>query len=227
MKYYIYVSKLKVDMLFDQIPLGIKHKVASELKIDLKLISATLKGQANLETTMSKLSFVIKTIETGGEMGDVWNPKDYFCGSINMCWAPLSFFFDETDKEGMVMFSGAVDQELRVGLIGSKTHMLGESGPSHFVEYAEATFCRKIAAGIRERKIAEGIRELSEKEIENLHGTAYAIHEMAKFEQLRTQKVEFAAKTFLNYEDTLIGSPLYVALAKNDDRKIFGQSLLT
>lgn len=38
MKYYIYISSLKVDMLFEQLPAPLKKKIAAELKIDLKIL---------------------------------------------------------------------------------------------------------------------------------------------------------------------------------------------
>ena len=38
MKYYIYISDAKVNMLLAQIPHNIKKKVATEFKIDLKVI---------------------------------------------------------------------------------------------------------------------------------------------------------------------------------------------
>ena len=39
MKYYIYISDTKVDMLFPQVPHDIKRKVATQFGIDIKLFS--------------------------------------------------------------------------------------------------------------------------------------------------------------------------------------------
>ena len=41
MRYYVYVSDSKVDMLYSQMPRGIRDRIAAELKIDLKVISAS------------------------------------------------------------------------------------------------------------------------------------------------------------------------------------------
>jgi hypothetical protein len=42
MKYYVYVSRTKVDMLVSQIPPKISQRIAAELDIDLKLIQVKL-----------------------------------------------------------------------------------------------------------------------------------------------------------------------------------------
>jgi hypothetical protein len=42
-KYYLYISDSKVDMLLSQIPHETKKTIAAEFKIDLKLFSALKK----------------------------------------------------------------------------------------------------------------------------------------------------------------------------------------
>jgi len=46
MKYYIYISDAKVDMLFPRVPHHITKKVALEFKMDLKLLSAPPETEA-------------------------------------------------------------------------------------------------------------------------------------------------------------------------------------
>jgi len=48
MKFYLYVSDAKVDMLFSQVPHELKKKVATEWKIDLKLLDL-LRREASLQ----------------------------------------------------------------------------------------------------------------------------------------------------------------------------------
>jgi hypothetical protein len=222
MRYYIYISTLKINMLFDQIPLSIKHKVAAELKIDLKLLSATLKNSPTTETTISKLELITKSLEAEGEMGDVWNPKEYFCGVMNMGWGPPLFMHhcDEETEDQMVFFGGSPDNKLMVGLIGSQAHMLGEAGinPVH-ASYARPSFFRKIA---------EEIRQIPLKEIEeNLYGTRSATRQAAFHWKGETELVEFAAKAFITEENLLVGSPLYVSFAKKPgERTMFSQSIV-
>jgi hypothetical protein len=209
MKYYVYISTAKVDMLFNQIHTELRKKIATELKIDLKILSTTFKEDVTSETTISKLDLVIKSLADSGEIGDLSSPKQYFAGRLNMGWGPPEFmhFQDESEKEKMVIFGGSPDEKKIVGLIGSKAHLLGETGSPVHASYARPDFLRKVA---------EGMRQLSSQEIaDNMYGMYYATREVALFWEGNTQRVEFVAKTFVMENDILIGSPLYVALASD------------
>ncbi|HLH02645.1 MAG TPA: hypothetical protein VKX25_07740 [Bryobacteraceae bacterium] len=49
MRYYIYISDAKIDMLWPQVPHAVKKKVANEFKIDLKAFSASRKVETEAE----------------------------------------------------------------------------------------------------------------------------------------------------------------------------------
>jgi len=67
MKYYIYISDAKVDMLYPQIPKPILKRIASSLNIDLKLFGAELnigaKSNSSDETRYAKVKLVSEYIE--------------------------------------------------------------------------------------------------------------------------------------------------------------------
>lgn len=67
MKYYIYISDTKVDMLYPQIPQPILKKIASSLSIDLKFLGAELsvagKSNPSDETRYAKVRIVSEYIE--------------------------------------------------------------------------------------------------------------------------------------------------------------------
>ena len=83
MKHYIYISSTKVEMLFSQIPQNIKSRIATEIKIDLKIFSTTFKDKdANPDTNLySKLDMVLQHIEADANVGTVACPKSYFRNS--------------------------------------------------------------------------------------------------------------------------------------------------
>ena len=58
MRYYVYVSDSKVDMLYSQMPSGLRDRIAAELKIDLKVVSVSVSGRRSEETRYSKLQLV-------------------------------------------------------------------------------------------------------------------------------------------------------------------------
>lgn len=212
MKYYIYISPLKVDMLFEQLPAPLKKKIAAELKIDLKILSTTITSQALSETTFSKLELVTGVLKKAGEVGDLTNPKEYFAGELDMAWGQPELA-DDPDSEKVVVFAGATNQQL-VGLVGSKAHMLGEVGNPVHAYYSDANNLRMIAQSLP--GISPHDREATKINMKD-PTTAYA------GQQSQYQRVEFLAKTFLAgaapdyyspYTEILFGSPLYVAFAK-------------
>lgn len=146
MRYYIYISDAKVDMLLPQIPNEAKRKIATEFKIDLKVLSALRKSET--ETTdnrFSRLEAVRAFIQDYGNVGSVAEPDDYIYGSM-----PLRMLTDRN----FVYFGGS-DQEANtiVGLSGSVKHLIGITprtnvhGSSSLLSYT-ATFLRTIIDSI-------------------------------------------------------------------------------
>ena len=41
MKYYVYVSDAKLDMLSEQVPLPLRQRIAGELKVDVQVFALT------------------------------------------------------------------------------------------------------------------------------------------------------------------------------------------
>src|SRR5260221_7756192 len=84
MRYYIYVSDRKLDMLYPQIPKKLLANIASELNINLKLLaaefSANIRSNQNEETRYSKLRLVVRYIEKHLKVGAIDAPLAYFKG---------------------------------------------------------------------------------------------------------------------------------------------------
>jgi hypothetical protein len=118
MKYYIYVSDSKVDMLYSQIPHGIREKIAAELKIDLKVLSVSLKEKATEQTRYSKAELVAAYIEKQEDLGTADHPGTYIKDILPMKWGQYS------EKDGLVYFGGRLDDTI-VGLCGSMHHVIG------------------------------------------------------------------------------------------------------
>lgn len=93
MKYYIYISDTKVDMLYPQIPKPLLKKIASSLNIDLKLFGAELsigaKGNPSNETRYVKVQIVSEYIEKHLDVGSVDAPSTYFKGKLPMRYGTL------------------------------------------------------------------------------------------------------------------------------------------
>jgi hypothetical protein len=120
MKFYVYISDTKVDMLYAQIPSSVRDKVATELKIDLKILSTTFKEASTEATRFSKLKVVTEYILKHQEVGTVDAPAFFFECILPIHWGKLF------DTEA-VYFGGITDHTI-LGLIGSGKHIIGEAG---------------------------------------------------------------------------------------------------
>ena len=206
MRYYVYVSDIKIDMLFEQLPKKWLDHAALELKIDAKILAGSLKKDPSTETRYHKLKLVIEALRASGEIGNYEAPKSYFSGSMAMGWGPPKFMHLADEKaELMVLFGGSPDGKQGVALIGSAAHLLGEVGTPVHAFYARPQFLQKLA---------HGIQDFSEKEFnDNIMGTYNLAREVSLFPEGATHPVEFVEKYLLQRGDTLIGTPLYVAIA--------------
>jgi hypothetical protein len=107
-RYYIYVSDSKLDMLSEQIPPPLRQRVAAELKVDVKVFSLSLRQTQSSETRTAKLRLIEAYIDENDLAGTVDEPKAYFRGSLEMRWAPIGldwrkpttvFFVGQTEKQ--------------------------------------------------------------------------------------------------------------------------------
>jgi hypothetical protein len=90
MKYYIYISDAKVDMLFPQVPHDIKKKVATEWKMDLKLLSASRRTETESDDNrVARLETVIDFIREYGNLGSVDAPDEYIQDTLLMRWGAI------------------------------------------------------------------------------------------------------------------------------------------
>ena len=85
MKYYLYVSDAKVDMLIAQIPHDTRQRIANEFKIDLKIVSASRKTDRTAgDNRFARLETVVGYIREYGNVGSVDEPDEYIEGSLRM-----------------------------------------------------------------------------------------------------------------------------------------------
>jgi hypothetical protein len=121
LRYYLYISDSKLDMLFEQIDQRALKKLSAELKIDLKVASLTLReADSPAPTRIAKLRIVERFIRAHHNVGTIHEPGgEYFSGQLNMRWAHIA--------GGLVCFKGT-DPESSTGIIlaGSIYHVLDE-----------------------------------------------------------------------------------------------------
>lgn len=122
LRYFVYVSDLKLQMFLDQIGEPVKRSIAAELKLDLKLVSLTLTSASvdralRQRSRIAKLSVVESYFRRHETLGDLTSRHGYLEARAEMDWKPL-------DDNETVLFCGYAGT-LLVVLGGSISHLLG------------------------------------------------------------------------------------------------------
>ena len=207
-KYYLYLSRAKVDMLWEQVSRNDVEKISAELKINIGIFSGGVKSEAKDENLYAKLNIVVTYLERRNLIGTLENPLQFFRATLPMSWQELDFYHDNSNGR-MVLFSGVNDNTKSVvGLIGSAAHIIG----MHNLEpatlaYAQPAFWLNI------------IDELNLPDERQMEKQLYDLDNQIDYQARRRedgppkQNVEFIAKTFVSKEGFLLGSPIYVSEA--------------
>ena len=118
---YVYLSDTKIEMLYAQIPSRLRDRIAADLKIDLKVISVTLKEREPVESRFSKARIVVEQVQRDYDIGTVDDSRPYFEGSLQLRWG---VYPDARIGEPLVYFGGVTRQTI-LGLGGSARHLIG------------------------------------------------------------------------------------------------------
>jgi hypothetical protein len=224
-KYYLYISETKVEMLFAQIPRTFLSGLSAELKVNLGLLSTTLKQDADQETKFAKLTAVVRFLEENEPLGTVDQPESYFKGQMSMTWGPYETFnYRAKGPSPLVYFGGETDRTI-VGLGGSSQNMIGAPGRSSAHSHsATPVMVARIYEGL-ELPIPENEKAFHWVGKENSGMVAMAVDLATSQMEGAKEKVEFFARRLAFYPsgahhahrrdmNILLGTPLYVALAE-------------
>jgi hypothetical protein len=239
MKYYVYISDSKVDMLLQQIPHGQKRRLATEFKIDLKLLGATWRNEPDQEMgRIRRLEAVCEFLHEFGNVGSVDEPDQYIADTVAMNWNTYTY---KNQEQEIVYFSGMTESSV-LGLAGSTHHLVGGSASPQNIKIPEyrgmstPPAILKWIANIRwanhefagpenwESKLKENYWLYSVfSDAQDMSGPKQNLEFLAKrlFEgDLDISKINFQTMSFFPYDalgdkswHIMLGTPLYVAMA--------------
>ena len=130
MKYYVYISDSKVDMLLPQIPKDVKRKIATEYKFDLKVLSASRKTEVEeADNRITRLEAVCDFVRNYTNVGSVDEPDEYIDDDLSMKWGSLTNDYRGPAPPLVVYFSGETERTI-CALGGSMRHVIGSAGPA-------------------------------------------------------------------------------------------------
>ncbi|MCG0289362.1 SAVMC3_10250 family protein [Streptomyces sp. PSAA01] len=122
MRYYLYVSRAKVDMLFGQIPRKLLPRLVTEARADLKVLSVSVQQPREEPTLYDRLNVVETYLDREYDIGWMTEPAQWFCGESGLRMAV-------TGRPGSPVLMTYVDEDIVVALIGSSHHLVGREEP--------------------------------------------------------------------------------------------------
>jgi len=128
LRYYLYVSEPKVEMLLAQIDPAGRKKVTSEFGINFKVVSAKRTQESSrLDDLYQRAAAVSWYIENYGSYGSIDEPDQFFGGVASLRWGP----FIQPDSP-LVYFGGYTERTI-LGLGGSSRNVIGSSVPDNVI----------------------------------------------------------------------------------------------
>lgn len=119
MRYYLYVSQAKLDMLFDQIPRKVMPRLVTEAKLDLKVVGVSLQRPGGELTRYHRLDIVEEYLAQEYDIGWMTEPSFWFRGDLGLRISVAH------EGRGPMLMAGT-DHDLVVVLIGSAHHVIGQ-----------------------------------------------------------------------------------------------------
>jgi|KBSSwiStaDraftv2_1062776.scaffolds.fasta_scaffold279391_1 hypothetical protein len=186
LRYFLYVSRTKIEMLGAQMP--ITKPGASGPSDDI----------------YQALGSVLAHLDRDKAIGSCEQPLGYFRGVLDMHFGDISFY---RGGGRMVLFSGIASNGVLIGLVGSAAHVIGApSMEPETLGYARPEFWLRIIESLTPPEPASFGKQMYD--LDNMID-----YQARRRADAPKQKVEFVAKRFLAQDGFLIGSPLFVAAA--------------
>jgi hypothetical protein len=213
-KYYIYISDDKIDMLFPQVPTSVVEKVAAEYELNLKVFKLTRKTEESPgKNRVHRLQAVASYLDESGDVGTVDRPKPYFRGTLPMRMVPFEYRGSELGT-GLVTFWG--DTPNTALLLGdSQKHLIGAVGDQRpEIGYSHILFWIVEEIENRAGLLAEEQKSCYLDTIPHLR------HGLRFFSRFEPPRLEFLAKRVAsktvkseNITQVVLATPIYVAMA--------------
>ena len=130
-RFYLYVSTSKLNMLYEQIYKSSKRTRRTSISAVTPIGSASLESASEENVGRDeKLRAVEEELDERRLMGALDEPKDYFRGTMRMRWGLFDDCGSRPEDEPALVFFGGFDKtdSLIVGLGGSSKHVAGHEG---------------------------------------------------------------------------------------------------
>jgi hypothetical protein len=223
-KWYLYVSDSKLQMLFQQVAKGSKKEI--EWKAGYAGIGLSRKKESDETADRDDmLKAVIEALEYNTQVGTLENPNLYIKGIMPIRWGMYNDLGRRDPDHGPLVYFGGFDKDMPMllGLGGSSKHVVGHEGAtSTYSRSSTRALVDALLVGIEDGQFERRYPREEHEEDEIFRAIAIAQHYLRP----PTQNMEFFAKTiltgsiygveqYIGIKETkvILATPLYVALA--------------
>lgn len=218
MRYYLYISDAKVDMLLPQVPGAVKKRVAAKIGFDMKILSGSVSSESTtLDERVARLQVVEDYIRSQEPVG----PDEDFTSWIE--GDAVGTLLDLA--AGAILFLIASESRI-LGLGGSARHLIGNESAIATAANAPFSFLSSIASNLAL------LSDRKPKHLLRLEGAHLSRHTdpdsgfeqwisvmgwLANTKQGIPQPLSFLAKRLVSQQDNwgktyTLASPLFVAM---------------
>lgn len=202
LRYYVYISDSKVDMLLPQVDPKFAGKRSTEVGVNLKLVTGKRKVESDADR-IARLERVVRHIDDFCDVGTIDEPGQYFRGRLAMRMQ---------QAQGFIYFAGATEDTV-VGLGGSSGHIIGGAAPKEDAVFSPSLLPGMVAGltAMAADEAPESALELAYMANRNMRGDEQELEFIAK--RLRHGLSPYPELDGGRSVNVLVGSPLFVALA--------------
>ncbi len=214
LRYYVYISTTKVDMLFPQIPAAFLKGAEAELKINLGVVSTSIKGKGpeDAKELAARVGVVEAYLKDQEDVGTVENPKRWIEGIARLRWGCVQEYASD-----IAFFGGKIGGRT-VALLGSSESVLGApqmGSANHAPFYYTLQFFNQM---LKNRHFKEG-NLFDSPQMEGKEGKppyySYPESIQIAYDALAGSEaiLQFSALVLHTEKNLIVATPLYVALA--------------
>ena len=234
MKYYVYISESKIDMLHSQISQTTAVAKEASLGFDWKFLKGEIKTARGVpENKLTKLNDVVARLEKDSAVGSLDDAKPYIRGALRMKWASIGIIREFSP----VTFWGYADSNSVLGLAGSAHHLVGTQREGFTHCYSQTPLI--LAWLKRELDLPKGDRKRLGIDKEWLNRAKHmrggmietSVEDMVRKMDGELEEFEFIAKVLHRSSVSqdlprrvILATPLYVAMHDSDSTSEVTQS---
>lgn len=200
MKYYLYISQTKVEMLHGQIATTRFSKIKAALTLKIPFLEASLNADNEERSLYAKAEQVRNQLMAEGHCGSIEHPKSYVDDTAN-----LSLTLGDQYSPDLAVFGGTVGSK-KVALIGSVSSLVGCAkaiADDHSIQSYEMRLLRHISCEEEEYTFAKSEQDYADQ----LERSVDSI----LIRKRPRMPIAFVAKVLHSTPQFLVGSPIIVA----------------